>query len=132
MPLTKLSRLLAGLLVFACSTLIISCAQNKNELKFNKAQWERFDDSEGGEYPYRDRMLGDLVEHHQLKGLTYKQLIDSLGTPGNFDNDDDTVRYEIITGFTSDIDPTYGKHLSLTLGADSTVTSYRISEWKHN
>jgi len=77
-------------------------------------------------------MLNDLVENHKLKGLTYRQLVDSLGAPGKFDNDDDTVRYEIITKFESDIDPTYGKNLNLTLGADSVVTSYRILDWKHN
>jgi hypothetical protein len=130
--LTKVSKLCGWLLIVASSTIVISCAQEKQELRFNKAQWEKFDDGEGGEYPYRDRMLNDLVKHHQLKDLTYKQLIDSLGTPGNFDNNDDTIRYEIISGFESDIDPTYGKHLNLTLGPDSTVASYKISEWKHN
>ena len=77
-------------------------------------------------------MLNDLVNNHKLKGLTYQQLIDSLGAPENFGDKDDTVRYEIITGFESDIDPTYGKNLNLTIGPDSIVTSYKISEWKHN
>ena len=77
-------------------------------------------------------MLNDLVKNHKLKGLTYQQLIDSLGAPGNFSDNDDTVRYEIVTRFESDIDPTSGKNLNLTLGADSIVTSYKISEWKHN
>ena len=76
-------------------------------------------------------MLNDLVKNHKLKGLTYQQLIDLLGTPGNFSDNDDTVRYEIFTGFESDIDPAYGKNLNLTLGADSIVASYKISEWKH-
>ena len=77
-------------------------------------------------------MLNDLVKNHKLQGLTYQQLIDSLGAPGNFGDNDHTVRYEIITGFKSDIDPTYGKNLNITLGPDSVVTSYKISEWKHN
>jgi len=125
-------RLFKALLVIASSILIVTCGQHKQESKFNKVQWAEFDDSNGGEYPHREKMLNDLVENHKLKGLTYRQLVDSLGAPGKFDNDDDTVRYEIITKFESDIDPTYGKNLNLTLGADSVVTSYRILDWKHN
>jgi hypothetical protein len=125
------SRLFGSILIIACSILMIACGQDKQESMFNKAKWEEFNDSDGGEYPYRDGMLNDLVKNHMLKGLTYQQLIDSLGAPGNFSNNDDTVRYEIITRFESDIDPTSGKNLSLTLGADSIVTSYKISEWKH-
>ena len=126
------SRLFGSLLIITCSILIIACGQDKQESKFNKGQWEEFNDSDGGEYPYREMMLNDLVKNHKLKGLTYQQLIDSLGAPGNFSDNDDTVRYEIVTRFESDIDPTSGKNLNLTLGADSIVTSYKISEWKHN
>ena len=132
MPSPKPLILSKVVLIVASSTLIIACGQDKQESKFNKGRWEEFNDSDGGEYPYRDRMLNDLVKNHKLKDLTYQQLIDSLGAPGNFGDNGNTVRYEIITGFESDIDPTYGKNLNLTLGADSIVTSYKILEWKLN
>ena len=125
-------RLFGVLLIITSSILVLACGKDKQESKFDKGQWVKFDDSEGGDYPYRDRMLDDLVKNHKLTGLTYRQLIDYLGTPANFDNNDDTVRYEIIHGFESDIDPAYGKNLNLVLGSDSIVTSYKISEWKQN
>ena len=125
-------RISKALLIVANSTLIIACGKDKQELKFNKSQWGKFDDSDGGAYPYRDGMLNDLVKNHKLEGLTYQQLIDSLGAPEKFDNNDDTVRYEISTEYESDIDPIYGKNLNITLGADSIVKSYKVSEWKHN
>jgi hypothetical protein len=124
----KLLKLSIALLVITCSTLILACKPEKQELQFNKDTWQVREDMD---YPYRDKMLNDLVKNHRLKGLTYLQLIDSLGKPADFIEKDDTVRYEIIVGFESDIDPTYGKNLNLALGPDSVVTSYKISEWRH-
>ena len=46
--------------------------------KFDKSKWITKDDKD---YSMRKSILNDLVSHHQLKGLTYKQLIDSLGEP---------------------------------------------------
>ena len=127
-------RLYRGLLIIASSVLTIACNSNKHGVRFDKGLWKQREDIDYPDvhFPHRDKMLDDLVKNHKLKGLTYQQLIDSLGAPGNFGDNDDTVRYEIFTGFESDIDPTYGKNLNLTLGADSVVTSYKISEWKHN
>ena len=137
----KLSELSKALFITASSMLAIACSSNKQEMgssdkqemRFNRGLWEKWEDINYPDvhHPYRDQMLNDLVKNHKLKGLTYQQLIDLLGTPGNFGDNDDTVRYEIFTGFKSDIDPTYGKNLNLTLGADSIVVSYKISEWKH-
>ncbi len=125
------------LLIITSLSLVNACNQDKPKeqaLKFSKSLWEKREDIDYPDiaYPYRERMLGNLVKNHQLKGLTYRQLVDSLGEPGNFTEKDDTVRYEIIVGFESDIDPTYGKNLNLALSPDSVVTSYKISEWKHN
>ena len=137
----KLSELSKALFITASSILAIACSSNKQEMgssdkqemRFNRGLWKKWEDINYPDihHPYRDRMLNDLVKNHKLKGLTYQQLIDLLGTPGNFGDNDDTVRYEIFTGFESDIDPAYGKNLNLTLGADSIVASYKISEWKH-
>ena len=124
-----LPKLTIALFIISCSIAVIACNPDKEGLKFNKANWEAKED---WDYPYRDRMLNDLVKHHKLVGLTYQQLTDSLGAPANIGNDSGTVSYEIITRFESDIDPTSGKNLVLTLSPESVVTSYKISEWKHN
>ena len=107
---------------------MLACSPKQQELKFAKEGWTKYDDSEG-EYPYRSSMMNDLVEHHQIKGLTYTQLLDSLGKPSNYGEPDGTIRYLIFEGFESDIDPVHGKTLDLTLGPDSVVNSYKMSEW---
>ena len=120
-----------ALLGIASSALTIACAPDTPELKFSKGQWIIREDINHPDvqYPYRNRMLNDLVKHHQLKGLTYKQLLNSIGEPSNYGQQDDTIRYLIFEGFESDIDPVHGKTLDLVLGPDSVVTSYKVTEW---
>ena len=124
-----LPKLTNALFITACSIGVIACNPDKQGLKFNKSNWEVKED---WDYPYRDRMLNDLVKNHKLVGLTYGQLIDSLGPPANTGNDSGSVSYEITTRFKSDIDPTSGKNLYIKLNPESVVTSYKISEWKNN
>lgn len=108
---------------------MLACSPKQQEVKFDKEDWVKYNDGEGT-YPYRDRMLNDLVKHHQLNGLTYKQLVDSIGEPSNYgEQDDNVVQYLIFEGFESDIDPVHGKTLDLTLGPDSVVTAYKVTEW---
>jgi len=132
MLLANLLRFSKALLIFASLTAILACCQNEQELRFNKGQWNEFDNRDWPVYPHRDRMLNDLVKNHKLTGLTYRQLIDLLGKPDNFVADDSTVSYEILTEFGWNIDPSHGKTLDLVLGADSTVTAHKISEWNRN
>ena len=51
------------------------------------------------------------MHHHQLKGLSYKQLTDSIGDPSY--SDSDGVSYQVKMDFESDIDPVYSKYLVL-------------------
>ena len=97
-----------------------------NELKFNKKDWVAKDDFD---YTMRDLMLNDLTLHHQLKGLTYKQLVDSLDPPGNYEPGD-TVRYDIIVNY-GYLDPKSGEYLALHLNKDSVITDFKIVKW-HN
>ncbi|GAB2454099.1 hypothetical protein GCM10011375_01440 [Hymenobacter qilianensis] len=118
-------RLLSLTLLLALWSVVNGCSEQ--ETKFDRHQWSTTGDI--GSFPYREQMIGDLVKHHQLKGLTYLQLIDSLGEPSNYGEPDGTIRYLIVEDFESDIDPVHGKTLDLTLGPDSVVTSYEVSEW---
>ena len=74
-------------------------------------------------------MIDDLITNHKFIGLTYKQLIDSLGEPETDVNDSGKfLYYDIITDFGGDIDPVYSKTLKIHLDKDSVVTSYKIEE----
>lgn len=117
--------LLSFMLLLALWSMLNGCS--KQETKFDRHQWLVTGDI--GIFPYREQMVDDLVKHHQLKGLTYTQLLDSLGEPSNYREPDGTLRYLIVEDFESDIDPVHGKTLDLTLGLDSVVTSYKISKW---
>jgi len=95
---------------------------------FNKAEWA--DGDEGFGYSKRRYMLNDLIENHQIKGLTYKQLVDNIGEP-HFDSGSKNAYYNIILDYGWDIDPVYSKDLVIQLNRDSVVTSFEIKEWKH-
>lgn len=129
---TKSLALMAAVVFAGFVVIVATYKPDMPELKFNKGQWVVRQDANipDVQYPYRDQMLNDLVKHHQLKGLTYKQLVDSIGEPSNYGQEDDgIVHYLVFEGFESDIDPVHGKTLDLTLGPDSVVTSYKVSEW---
>jgi hypothetical protein len=75
-------------------------------------------------------MLNDLINNHHLKGLTYRQLIDSIGVP-HIDSGSYEAYYNIILDYGWDIDPVYSKDLVVQLNQDSVVTGFTIKEWKH-
>ncbi|WCT11539.1 hypothetical protein [Mucilaginibacter jinjuensis] len=102
---------------------IAGCQPN---LKFNKSEWSYKED---WDYPYRDEMLNDLTKNHKLKGLTFHQLIDSLGQP-QADGTDNSFFYETLIDFGSDIDPVHTKSLVIHLNKDSVVSGFEIKEWR--
>jgi hypothetical protein len=53
-----------------------------------------------GIYPNRDAMLKDLTTHHKLKGLSYKQLVETIGEPEGFTNTKANAVYYNITPLT--------------------------------
>ncbi|PTQ99928.1 hypothetical protein C8P68_102758 [Mucilaginibacter yixingensis] len=98
--------------------------------KFDKKLWVVQGDVDG--YPYRNDMVDDLVKHHKLRGLTYRQLVDSLGNPNNsVDDTSGIIYYDVKIDYGWDIDPVYVKSLRLMINKDSIVTGVDIKEWKH-
>lgn len=116
------------LIVLTTSLLVIlSCNQNR---KFDNSAWREKGDL--GTFPNREEMLKDLMNNHQLKGLTYKQLMELLGKPENdSDAEPNVACYNIVTDYGRDIDPVYIKNLQVKFNADSIVTEVAISEIKH-
>jgi len=108
--------------------LILSACENK--IKFEKDRWTIKGDL--GIYPYRSQMLDDLIQNQELKGLTYKQLIDKIGEPEKgYDSDSNSIYYDIVIDYGQDIDPVYVKTLEFNLDRDSIVTDFKINEIKH-
>lgn len=77
-------------------------------------------------------MLKDLMNNHGLKGLNYTQLIDLLGEPDKYsDEEPSTVTYNIVSDYGRDIDPIFLKNLEVKFSSDSIVTDLNINEIKH-
>jgi hypothetical protein len=73
------------LIVLFCLTHI-ACQNTSKEQKivFDANQWQMKVDSE---YPYRDRMIDDLISSNLLKSLNRQQILEMLGAPDRIDND---------------------------------------------
>ena len=72
------------------------------------------------------------MNNHRLKGLTYKQLIDLLGEPEKYkDEEPNTATYNIVTDYGGDIDPVYVKNLEVKFSTDSIVKNVSINEIKN-
>jgi len=115
-----------AIIIILASTFLTSC--NSNE-KFDKAKWQEQGDLRI--YTHRKSMLNDLTKNYKLTGLSYRQLINLIGEPENYnDKEKNIVYYEIETDYGNDIDPVYTKTLQLKLTKDSTVESFTIKEWE--
>jgi hypothetical protein len=68
--------------------LLLCCFSCKNnddknaEQKFDKLKWTT---KEGMKYPYRNKMLNDLVYKQKLKGLKKDEVLHMLGQPNRVD-----------------------------------------------
>ena len=99
-----------------------------NRVKFNKSQWNSIGDLHS--HPNRENMLEDLIDHHKIKGLTYHQLIDSLGQPENYGDTKDCIYYDIVVNY-GYLDPKSGKYLAIGFNKDSIATGFKVVEWKN-
>ena len=108
--------LFPGLFLSAC----------KKQSAFDKDKWAYRGDME---FPYREEMLTDLLESHPLRGLSYSQLINTLGKPDQVGSTNYQVNYDILTEYGSDIDPIHSKLLEISLSTDSMVTGHKVQEW---
>ena len=60
----------------------LSCKDKKQEERFDKIRWATKNDMD---YPYRDKMLKDLMTNHRLHGLKKDSLVSLLGQPSRSD-----------------------------------------------
>lgn len=108
--------------ILVALTLFVSC---KNEKKFNKNEWVTKNDI--GVYEYRNDMVKDLILNHKLKDLTYKQLVEKLGSPRQIiDEEPSTIAYDIKTKYGSNIDSKPWIILQFKFNEDSIVDSFKL------
>jgi len=110
--------------IVSVSLLSSSCV---NDIKFDAEQWMKGHDPVFPP-PERGHMVNDLIKNYHLRGLTYAQLVELLGDPDAYDSS--LIIYNIEIDFGSNIDPIYTKDLEFSLSSDSTVTSFKIEEWR--
>lgn len=106
-----------------CLISLIAITGCNSSAKFDRQKWSN---GNGLDYPLRDQVIDDLVKNHQLKGLTYRQVIDTLGSPQKLDSLQ--VSYQIVdNSFTySRTKPIHKKNLILYFSKDSVVTRFEV------
>jgi hypothetical protein len=91
-------------------------------MPFNKTKWATKD---GRDYPYRDKMLKDLMTNYQLHGLKKDTLEKLLGPPDRTNNG---YLYYTIAQKRLGFFPLHTKTLVFKLTTDSTVEWRKIHE----
>jgi hypothetical protein len=81
---TKFMMLLVMLSCLACKkTAEETTEEGKTEIAFDKTKWQT---KKGDDYPYRDKMVNDLVASDTLKTVKKEAIIALLGEPSREDN----------------------------------------------
>ncbi|MBB5619773.1 hypothetical protein HDE69_000811 [Pedobacter cryoconitis] len=113
--------------VFQLSIVLFSLISCNRKINFEKNKWDETTDPV---FPsvYRPQMLEDLTTNHKLIGLSYKELVNFLGSPDY--KELNSIVYNIVVDYGSDIDPVYYKKMEFSYSKDSVITSFRIMEWK--
>lgn len=106
-----------------CLLGVSACRQSdhtKQPMVFDPVKWKEAD---GVDFPHRIRMLKDLMEHHDLHGITKDSLLKDLGEPTRADKDYlfYQVKQERIGSF-----PLHTITLVIKLGPDSLVDKVMI------
>ncbi len=107
---------------FSCENNSKQDGADKSQQPFDKIKWVM---RSGDDYPYRDKMLEDLVANVTLKGLTYKELIDVLGAP---DRKDSSYLFYRVAQQRIGFFPLHTKTLVIKFDRDSTVEWRKIHE----
>jgi hypothetical protein len=119
-------RIRMGLIYILSIFFSYSCNQ---QILFDEEKWN---ESDGIFYTNREKMVNDLLENHLKKGMTYKEVINLLGSSENHDNEvRNTIWYEIMVDYGWDIDHEKGKTLYIEFTNDSIVKDVKLEEWKH-
>ena len=93
--------------------------------KFDRQKWSYGD---GLDYPLRNDIVDDLMKNHHIKGLTYRQVIDSLGSPQRRDSLQFTYQIQDNSYGFNRKKPAHKKNLIVHFNKDSVVVKFEIYE----
>jgi hypothetical protein len=114
--------------VFISILFILTLASCQTKQKFDKAKWAEVADLMT--FPNRKYMIDDLMQNYQLKGKTYRELVDLLDKPQKKLDSSLRVYYDIDVDYGTDIDPVYTKILSIEFDKDTVVRHVEVQEWR--
>jgi hypothetical protein len=113
-----------SLLIFLfCMLACNSKKKDATPLKFNTTNWMVREDDQ---YPYRDRMLNDLIDNVRLHKLKKEEVIKLLGPPTRSQNGH--LYYLIKQDFIANTLPMHTKTLVIKLDKDSMVEWRKIHQ----
>jgi len=64
----------------------------ENEIKFDDQKWKL---KEGDDYPYRDKMLNDIVYNDSVRSLNKDEILDLLGEPSYYRENKNFLYYRV-------------------------------------
>lgn len=99
------------------------CSCHRTNPDFTTEKWLNGD---GLQYPLRNDILDDLVQHHKLKGLTYKEVHHLLGYPNWSDSVKGEFYYQIIETRNNMRKFDHIKNLVFYMGKDSVITRFEV------
>jgi len=95
--------------------------------KFNSYTWKNM---VGDNFSDREPLVNDLIKNHMHKGMSYHEIIQLLGNPEIFgESEKNNITYILQIEYDL-IDPVRGKDLIINLTKDSTISEYKVIEWK--
>ncbi|WP_214073260.1 hypothetical protein [Mucilaginibacter sp. dw_454] len=114
-----------SLQIFVLTTAIAVITGCGSGSKFDRQKWSYGD---GLDYPLRNDILNDLLQNHHIKGLNYRQVIDSLGSPQR--RDSLKFSYQILDNSYDFArkSPAHRKSLIVYFSKDSVVTRTEVYE----
>ena len=84
------------ILFFCCVSCNNDNKDNKidteSEITFDEAKWKLKD---GEDYPYRDKMLNDIVYNDTVRSLNKDEILDLFGEPSYYRNNENFLYYRI-------------------------------------
>jgi hypothetical protein len=113
----------------ACKTDRQDYAENmeikpESEMVFDKAKWKTKD---GKDYPYRERMLNDVVYNDTIRTLNKDEILDLLGEPSYYRTNENFLYY-MITQKRLVLWPLHTRTMVIKISADNTIDWIKIHE----
>ena len=105
------------------SFLTITGCSNAN--LFSREKWSYGD---GLEFPLRNEIVDDLIANHHIKGLNFRQVIDSLGSPQRRDSLKFTYQIQDNSFDFARKKPAHKKSLIVYFNKDSVAVKFEIYE----